>query len=364
MGSALRGEAFSPENAVNRNARASQQAQLIAQYQATHPNDRIQDPGTILGGGGTGHNPYGTTIDAQGNTSYVLPYPNAPHDGGPQDQANTRAMVNSDAAYNNQQYAVANKPGFIDKLIPALAIGMATAGIGSAVGAGVGSAVGGTAGSIVGPAAGGATAGGLAAAVQGRNPLKPALIGGIGGGLGALAQPAAGALSNATGLSAPVASGLVRGAVGAGTGALGGALSGGNPANGALTGGLSGIASSLASNLTGNQALAGIGGTIGAGLAGKYLAGSSSPPRQPVAAAPIPASVSKAAPAVVPQVAQQATPTAAPGTAPQNIGAYSGFNSTGLGYQPMTQTNYANNTDFNNYGQGPQQSFFQPIPGT
>jgi hypothetical protein len=55
-------------------------------------------------------------------------------------------------------------------------------------------------------------------------------------------------------------------------------------------------------------------------------------------------------------------PTAAPAATPTNIGSYN-FNSTGLGYQPMSQVN-PNIQNYNTYGQGPEASFFAPTPGT
>lgn len=372
MGQVLRSETFGPENAKNINALASQRALA---YAAQHPNGAgIADPGSIYGGGMGGKNPYGTTVDALGHTSYVLPYPNAPHDGGPQDLANTQAMVNSDQKYNTQQYITANQPSFIDKLIPALAIGMATAGVGSGVGAGVGSALGGgTAGTIGGGAAGGATAAGLAAAVRGQNPLKSALIGGLTGGIGSgltatgLGQQATGALQN-MGLSVPVSTGILRGATGAGLGALGSALSGNNPANGALIGGLSGAASGALGQATGNPGIGQLGGTIAGTLAGQYLTSPSrpSPPVTRSVATPVtrspgmsntqqgmPSPVTSNAPSPV-QSTGISTPAVGATPPAPSAGPYSGY-----GYTPRQQVQTPVQ-DYSNYGSGPEAQFFKP----
>lgn len=294
-------------------------------------------------------NPYpqgGLAKDAQGNATFTLPYPNAPHDGGPQDLANTQAISQQGGQAASNQAAYNAKPGFIDKLIPALAIGMATAGVGAGVGGAIGDTLGATAGNI----AGGATAGGLGAAVQGQNPLKATLLGGLGGGLSTLASPVTGALTNA-GLNPALASGLVRGGIGAGVGALGGALTGGNIGNSALSGGIGGAASGIIGNMSGSQQLGNVAGTIGGALANKYL-GSQAP------AAKAPAVSAPAAPSALPNL------PSAPGMSQTgNIGAYSGYapsnGAQGLGYQPRQQANMSG-TDWAHYGQGPEQQFFQP----
>jgi hypothetical protein len=190
-------------------------------------------------------NPSGKPIvDPTWNAFDKLPYPGAPHDGGPQDLANQKANI---AAQNNYQgyeaalQAQRDNGTFMDKFGPAIAIGLATGGVGSAVGAGVGSAIGGMTGTVIGGAAGGATAAGLTAAIQGRNPLKPILVGGLLGGAGAGLNSTLGS----AGLS-PTAS-----AIGAkiGTGALSGALSGQGALSGAEGGALSGAGNAVAGSI-------------------------------------------------------------------------------------------------------------------
>lgn len=326
----LRGEAFSPENAVNINQRASQQALTNTAQLTPAQRAAIANPFPQAN----------MPTDAMGNATFILPYPGAPHDGSPQDLANSQAMAQQQGQASAIQYAYDQKPGFIDKLIPALAIGMATAGVGSGVGGAVGDALG---SSVAGGVAGGATAGGLSAAVQGQNPWKSTLLGGLGGGLGAFAQPASGALSSATGLPSSIASGVVRGGIGAGVGALGGAISGTGAGRGAMIGGLGGATSGLVGNLSGNQQIGNVAGTIGGALADKYLGS------QPQVSGPA-STPSASLPALPPAMSQAG-----------NIGAYSGYNTpqntAGLGYQPRAENSMAG-TDWEHYGQGPEQQFF------
>jgi hypothetical protein len=329
---------FDPAQAAAKNARASQAA---AQYSASlTPAQRA-----AIG------NPYPAANmpkDAQGNATYILPYPGAPHDGGPQDLANTQAILQQEERANSIQYTADHQPTFLDKLIPALAIGAATAGIGSGVGGAIGDALGSTA---VGSIAGGATAGGLGAAVQGQNPLKGTLLGGITGGLSSAASPVTGALTNA-GLSPALASGLVRGVIGSGVGAIGGALNG-NAGNGALVGGVAGAANGLVGGATGSSGAGNLAGTAGGILAGKYL----TPTPSPAPVTPKPAPVAAATPSALPTLPGQSAPPALapPGSmGSTNIGSYSGY-----GYQPRQEANMSG-TDWATYGQGPEQQFFQP----
>jgi hypothetical protein len=158
----------------------------------------------------------------------------------------------------------------IDKVAPALIVGAATAGVGSAVGGALAGTVGSTAASVAGGAAQGALASAGTDTLTGA-PLTLKSVGGgaLSGGLGAAAAPLSSGLSNYTGLSPGVSSALVKGGIGA---TMGG-LSGG--AQGALTGGVGGAASGLLSNATGSNALGKIGGSYLGSLAGSSLAGSS-----------------------------------------------------------------------------------------
>jgi hypothetical protein len=236
-------------------------------------------------------------------------------------------------------------------------------------------------GGVVGPALGGglggALGGGAAAGAVGtetsslENNLALANSGslakGIGtgalvGGLGYAAQPATGAIANA-GVNPTLANAAVKGTIGAGVGALGGALSGSGAEIGAIVGGVGGAASGALGASTGSQGAGMAGGILGAALAGKYLT-STPKPAAPAAVAPTP-SPSRVTPASSSPATPQPTAAPAPSTpaATTNIGPYSGFSGTGLGYQPMTQVN-AGITKYNTYGQGPQASFFAPTPGT
>lgn len=288
--------------------------------------------------------------------------------------ANWNADPNS--APNLSQFASKNpSQSFAEKyaipLFDAAYLGIATAGIGSGVGAALG---GGLGGAIGGGAAAGA-AGAIGHDAMTGQPLtlgsvgEGALGGGLTGGLGYEAQPLTGAISDATGLSAPVSAGLVKGEIGAGVGALGADLSGQNVGNAALTGGAGGFASGAIGNLTGNSYLGAGAGTIAGDLASKYLTSPSSPSSPaipaavaaPAATAPTQSAspVAAAAPVtVVPQSVGQATPTPAPANSTTGIGSY-----PGLGYQPMTQVN-PGIANYNTYGQGPQASFFAPVQGT
>lgn len=287
-----------------------------------------------------------------------VPYPNAPHDGGAQDKANTAYITSTIAKNSAQDYAISTAPTLFDKLALMANIGLATAGAGAVIGPAVsgfasGLGAGATGAGIAGGAATGLAGGAIQSALSGgkvgQNLLTGAVLGGVTGGLqgSGLTQQATGALSN-LGVPAPLASGLVKGGIGAGVGAIGGALTGNNIGKSAITGGIGGAANGIVGNLSGNAQLGNIAGTIGGGLAGKYL-GSTAPPPVTIAA-PAPTAPTSALPAL-------------PGTSQaNNIGAYSGYGTpgaAGLGYQPRQETNMAG-TDWAHYGQGPEQQFFRP----
>lgn len=254
-----------------------------------------------------------------------------------------------------------------------------------------GAGLGATAATVGAGALYGAGTGAIEGAIGGGNVGKDALLGGLGGGIsGALGATGAtsGAENALTGAGAPqaVANGLTQGAEGAGIGALTGAIRNGSAGakNGALLGGVtSGIAGGIGGEIqsqTGNaptgltQAAIGAGsGIIANDLVRKYLQPVSAPspgaPAQPIS---MPVPVSPATTAAVPAAAsapamsttqQIPQPTPAPATPAQNIGSYSGFNSSGLGFQPRTQVN-PGITNYNTYGQGPEASFYAPTPGT
>lgn len=170
---------------------------------------------------------------------------------------------------NNANHGIA---GLITKYGPAVIMGIAGAGVGSGVSAAVG-------GGIAGGAAGGAAAGAttaLANSAVNDAPLtlgslaKGALIGGATGALGSVAKPAAGALSGATGLSAPVSQALVKG----GIGAIGAGLSGSNPLTGAVSGAVGSLASSGAGSLGASSGVAGAIGKLAGSGAGSAVGGS------------------------------------------------------------------------------------------
>lgn len=295
--------------------------------------------------------------------NYHPPYPGWPHDGSPQDLANTKAVTDTVGKANNYAYALANQPTWVDKLALAVNVGAVTAGLGSALAPLVSTAVGGgTAGAVAGGATTGALSGAVNSALSGGNVLKKVgiggALGGIGGGLNAISSPATNAITGA-GVNPAVASGLVRGAIGAGTGALGGALSGRGAGTGALIGGLSGATSGALGQASGNSGLGQIGGTIAGTLAGKYLTGSPSVSNRPPA---LPVAAGMNAPGS-PSVMPSSQPTATSTPAPQNIGSYSGY-----GYAPRQQV--ANPvTDYSTYGQGPEANFYKntgsaPTPPT
>lgn len=253
-----------------------------------------------------------------------------------------------------QQQQAAKSGGFWDqvimnKVMPALAVGLATAGIGSAAGGALGGTLGTTGASIAGGAVQGAAAGALGSTLQGGNIGKGALFGGItggvGGGLSSLASPVTNSLAGSIGQ--PLASGVVRGTIGAGTGALASALTGGNPGNGAFVGGVSGAAQGATTAATGSPLLGGIAGTIG-GYAGRSL---TQPSPQSPSGQPSPASLASG----MPSMPLTASPAGVPPAAPTNIGSYSGY-----GYAPRQQIQ-SPVSDYSTYGQGPEANFFTPM---
>lgn len=264
-------------------------------------------------------------------------------------------------AIDNQANAIDNPDEWYDKLANALALTGSIAGVGllsggvlapalasaagvtgaTAGGAGLAGSVGTGLGAIGASSAAGAGAGAFDAALTGQPIGTGALLGGVGAGVGQALQPAAGALSSATGLNSTLSNGIVKGVAGAGVGALGADLTGRDVGNGALVGGIGGTANGLIGGATGSGALAGAGGTIAADLAGKYLTSPSTPPTVGAAASP----TTTAGPL-------GALPTNSNGTT--NIGSFSGY-----GYAPRQQVQNPV-SDYSTYGQGPEASFFQP----
>ena len=150
--------------------------------------------------GGTSANP---NLGERWETEQLqnLPYPNAPHDGGPQDQANTQYITQAAEKANNIDYAISTAPTLVDKL--GMIAGMAgVAAVGGAVIAplaagaavGAGATAGGLAAGVAGGVAGGAFTGAVDSALTGQNIGKGALtgaaVGGIGAGASNLAQTA------------------------------------------------------------------------------------------------------------------------------------------------------------------------------
>ncbi len=294
--------------------------------------------------------------------------------------AKSGSYIPNIAGYTSNQGDTGNS--FLDKLgstyLPAIDI----AGIAAVTGGATSAALGGGLGGAV---AGGAVAGGTGTTLTDLQNNQPITLGGVGKGIGmgALtgavgygAKPLTGALSSATGLGDTASSALVKGAIGAGVGAIGGGLNGTGAGTGAIIGGASGAASGAISGSMGDPSstlakiASGVGGTIAGALAGKYLAPTPkpvtyptpAPVAAPAAAKPVAAPVATVAPkAPVATTASASSPTTT--SSNSNIGAYSGFDSTGLGYQPRTQVN-PNITNYNTYGQGPEATFYQPTPGT
>jgi len=326
-----------PSSALNAaNRLAAQTAPLVAKAAAMTPAQRaaIGDMGALVPG-------------AKIPGGIQQPYPGWPHDGSPQDQANTQALTKGIEGFNLQQYNITHQPTLLDKIALGLSVGAATAGIGSGLGltaAGLGGGTATTASTIGAGAANGALAGAINSALSGGKVLQKigigGALGGVGGALGSVSSPATSALTK-VGINPTVAAGLVRGTIGAGTGALGGAITGGKPGAGALVGGIGGAASGALGQATGSPVIGNLGGTIAAGLTSRAIAPTVSKP-------PI---MSAAPAAVKPASSIPALPTTP--SALTNIGSYSGY-----GYAPRTQV--ANPvTDYSHYGQGPEAQFFK-----
>lgn len=221
-----------------------------------------------------------------------------------------------------------SKPGsyesFMDKFIP----------IATAIGSGY----------AFGPIIAGAGQGFANATVNNQNVLKGAAVGALSGA----ATQGAGALGVNPAIS------------GAAIGALRSKFTGGSPANGAIVGGLSGAANGAVGSASGNPYLGQAAGTVAGTLANKYL---TSPPSVAPAHVGTPAimgSTPTSLPTLPGQQPKQVTPPPAPITpSPVNTGPYSGY-SAGLGYQPRQEASMAG-VDWANYGQGPEQNFFQPV---
>jgi hypothetical protein len=240
------------------------------------------------------------------------------------------------------------------------ALGAAVPGASSALNSATGNAL----GTVGSNALVGAGVGALGSKLTGGNPLVGAIGGGAGGAIQAsgINNTVGQQINSATGLPVSVGAGLSGGALGAGVGAITGSLSGQGAANGALMGGVGGALRAGVGSATGNQTIGNVAGTIGSALAGKYL--TSSPAAATAAAAPATATVAAAkTPTPAATTAAQTAPAPTPlFQQPTNIGTYN-FNSTGLGYQPMSQVN-PGITNYATYGQGPEANFFAPTPGT
>lgn len=220
----------------------------------------------------------------------------------------------------------------------------------------------GAGGGALGAASAGAGLGGLGAALGSTLSSNPnfgqnMLLGALGGGAtGALSSgisselPGSGFAGEQTaggmldGLAPTAANSTVSGGLaGAGVGAARGAITGNNVGEDALIGGGAGAATGLVGNLSGSNTAGQLTGTIvGAGLGTLLNNGSSSGAPSTAASAPS-----------TPASSLQTLPTD-PNGGTTNIGSYSGY-----GYAPRQQTDYSN-LDFQNYGEGPEASFFTP----
>lgn len=164
--------------------------------------------------------------------------------------ASVQQQLNSgfDDVYN----ATINPDQWYDKLFSQLAlagtVGVATAGIGSALAAPAAAALGSTVGGIAAGAGAGIAGGALSAALQGQNIGKGALVGGISGGVGAAASPLIQQLVS-QGMPLSVAQAVVKGGTGAVGGAAGAGINGGNLLQGAEGGALSGAEGSVQNSI-------------------------------------------------------------------------------------------------------------------
>jgi hypothetical protein len=175
------------------------------------------------------------------------------------------------SGFNDYYNSIVSPDQWYDKLFAQLAlgttVGIATAGLGTALTPAIGA--------LASGAVSGAAGGALSAGLTGQNAAKGALVGGVTGGAGAAASPLVAQLV-AQGMNPAVAAALVKGGLGATTGAVGAAVTGGNVGQaaelggvtGAVRGGLqsSGLNSTAASALTGaaRGALTGQGALAGA----------------------------------------------------------------------------------------------------
>lgn len=161
-------------------------------------------------------------------------------------QQQVDAGINSN--YTNQQFSHDN---YLSSLAGdaalATTLGVATAGLGSAIGPALGASLGTTGGAVATGAISGAAGSALRSGLTGQ-PLTAGSVGtgALMGGAGAAASGLLG--SGGLGLDPALAKGLA----GAGTGALRGALTGSGAGMGALSGGVSGALSGLNSDLGGN----------------------------------------------------------------------------------------------------------------
>ena len=198
--------------------------------------------------------------------NWQLPYPNAPHDGGAQDQANTQYIVQMGEKASGIDYKISSAAPAtgLDAAILDLSLAVGSLGLGAAIAAPVAAAAGGgVAGAAAGGAAAGASTGALNASVTGGNIGKGILMGGLTGALGGVAAPLSNSLgsgiSSTTGLgttaSNALASGIVKGGIGAGLGSISSAVNSGNVGNSALSGGVGGFLSGAVGNATGSSAL-------------------------------------------------------------------------------------------------------------
>lgn len=201
---------------------AAQQDALIQQLQSTYSqaqlNQMIGSPGQEVYG-------YGSL------SNYLLPYPNAPHDGGAEDQANTAAITKQLEGYNSVQAQIEGAPSGLERIGMGAALSLASAGLAAEVApAAAAAAGGGFAGGVAGGAAAGAATGALNSVLTGGNVGKGILVGGLTGAAGGALSPVKSylgqQLSAASGLSTSASSALVNEATQTATGAVRGAIDG------------------------------------------------------------------------------------------------------------------------------------------
>lgn len=166
-------------------------------------------------------------------------------------------------AFNQYHVAATNaaQGGFLDHFLatylPAATVGLATAGIGSAVAAPLVGTVGATAAGAIGGAAQGAIAGAGTGVLTGGNIGKDALMGGVGGGVaGGIAGSGIGtsatkAISDTTGVNSTVAGGIVKTGIGAAKGAVTGAVNGQGVGAGAAGGAINAASGAVQGSILG-----------------------------------------------------------------------------------------------------------------